>query len=73
MDYNALGQLTDYTYPDGKTVHYTYDALSRLDSMRVSHGALLQTTSYSYEGDSPSVNQVILPNGQIINYDYDEL
>jgi RHS repeat-associated protein len=57
--YDAVGNRTQLTYPDGKTVRYSYDGANRLIS--VSDWQSL-VTSYSYDKDG-HITMISYPNG----------
>ncbi|MBI9051564.1 MAG: Ig-like domain-containing protein [Anaerolineaceae bacterium] len=68
-DYDAVGNRTGMTYPDGKAVSYAYDPANLLISVVDWQD---QQTSYSYN----SVNRIVetvLPNGFTSNYSYDPI
>lgn len=66
--YDLAGNLTQSTYPDGRTISYTYDDDSRLSSV-VADSA---TTSYGYDA-AGNVTSTTLPstNGHVEQVTYD--
>jgi YD repeat-containing protein len=53
-EWNARGQLTKVTFPDGFGEKYTYDMLGRrITKTQLNHrGSEQQTTTYHYKGDT---------------------
>lgn len=65
--YDAKGNRTALTYPDGTQIAYTYDAADRLTQIADWSGGL---TRFSYDGAGQLV-QKVLPNGIASTYEYD--
>ena len=65
--YDAVGNRTSITYPDGNIVHYQYDALSRLSQVTDWSS---QTTTSGYDAAGNLVSAVY-PNGTSTAYAYD--
>jgi RHS Repeat. len=59
--YDAVGNLTTLTYPDGKVVSYNYDSANRL--IKVTDWAARET-SYSYD-DNGRLIQTTRPDGSV--------
>ena len=68
--YNALGQKTSHTYPDGATYTYSYDTNNQLSTVNLPQG-YGSITLNSYLWNVPS--QITLPGGTVRNYSYDGL
>ena len=66
--YNALGQKSSLTYPDGATYSYTYDANNQLSTVALPSGSI---TINSYLWSVPA--QITLPGGTVRTQDYDGL
>lgn len=66
--YNSAGNLVLLTYPDGKTVSYTYDLANRLTSVRADWLARTATYSYDTAGRLAGLSQF---NGTQVSYGYD--
>jgi YD repeat-containing protein len=66
--YDAVGNRTSLTYPDGKLVSYDYDPVNRMTSVTDWGG---QITSYGYDG-AGRMTSVSLPNGVVSDYAYDD-
>lgn len=66
-NYDANGNVTQMTYPDGKALHYEYDGLNRLTSVTDWKN---RTISYTYNRDS-KLTRVNYPNGMYTDYIYD--
>ncbi len=66
-EYDNNGNVTAITYPGGKTVTYTYDALNRITEVTDWNDA---TTFYEYNDDG-TINYVQLPNKVRTTYSYD--
>lgn len=67
-DYDAAGNLTSLTYPDGKVVSYKYDAADRLIEVK---DWLNNATTYEYDNASRLIN-VNYPDGSTITHEYDK-
>ena len=68
--YNALGQKTSHTYPDGASYTYSYDTNNQLSTVNLPQG-YGSITLNSYLWNVPS--QITLPGGTVRNYSYDGL
>ena len=72
-DYDAVGNLESYQYPNGVTTSYQYNTLNRLTSMSTANGAGT-LSSYSYTlgpaGNRTAVSEL---GGRTVNYSYDDL
>ena len=66
--YDAVGNRTGLTYPDGKQVEYAYDPANRLSTVTDWQSYV---TSYNYDA-SNRITSTNLPNGVTSNYAYDE-
>jgi len=66
--YNALGQKSSLTYPDGATYGYTYDSNNQLSTVNLPQG-FGSITINSYLWTVPS--QITLPGGTVRNMSYD--
>ncbi len=69
--YDANGQLTQMTDPNGLRTSYTYDARGRVKTITrtpLSGSAAITQYSYTPWGD---VSQVIDPDGVVLDYQYD--
>jgi RHS repeat-associated protein len=64
--YDASGNLTTLTYPDGALVEYSYDAVNRLT--QVAQGS--DVTTYTYFSDG-RLATLTLPNAITATYGYD--
>ena len=64
--YNAHGQPTEITDPNGLTTTLTYDSRLRLTARKVGS----ETTTYTYDGVG-QLTQVTLPDNSSITYAYD--
>ena len=58
--------MTKLTYPDGKFVTYTYDALNRIATVV---NWLNQTATYTYD-NAGRMTKLVNFNGTITNYGY---
>ncbi|GIK42475.1 MAG: hypothetical protein BroJett011_63080 [Chloroflexota bacterium] len=65
--YDAKGNRTALTYPDGTQIAYTYDNADRLTQIADWSGSL---TRFNYD-DAGQLTQKILPNGIASTYEYD--
>lgn len=72
-DYDTVGNLESYQYPNGVKTSYTYNTLNRLTSMNTALGATTQS-SYTYTlgpaGNRTAVSEL---GGRTVNYTYDDL
>lgn len=72
-NYDAVGNLDNYVYPNGVTTSYNYNSLNRLASMNTGVGAVTQS-SYTYTlgpaGNRTSVSEL---GGRTVTYTYDDL
>jgi RHS repeat-associated protein len=68
--YNALGQKSNLTYPDGASYSYTYDTNNQLSTVNLPTG-FGSITFNSYQWTVPS--QITLPGGTVRTQDYDGL
>jgi RHS repeat-associated protein len=68
--YNALGQKTSITYPDGEQYGYTYNSNNQLSTVNLPTG-YGSITYNSYLWTVPS--QITLPGGTVRNLSYDGL
>ena len=68
--YNALGQKSSMTYPDGNQYGYTYDTNNQLSTVNLPTG-FGSITFNSYQWTVPS--QITLPGGTVRNQSYDGL
>ncbi|MBK7317720.1 DNRLRE domain-containing protein [Candidatus Villigracilis affinis] len=66
-EYDAVGNRTELTYPNGNAVTYGYDSTNQLSSVTDWNNA---TTSYDYD-DAGRLISVSRPNGVNSNYGYD--
>jgi len=64
--YNALGQKSGITYPDGAQYSYTYDSNNQLSTVALPGGSI---TINSYLWTAPS--QITLPGGTVRNQTFD--
>ncbi|WP_052475851.1 RHS repeat-associated core domain-containing protein [Cohnella kolymensis] len=72
--WNALGQLTKVTFPDGFGEQYTYDMLGRRSSKtQINHNGNAQdTTNYKYKGDTWVITEESNAAGEVTkSYTYD--
>ncbi|MCP4370366.1 MAG: RHS repeat protein, partial [Deltaproteobacteria bacterium] len=67
--YDEVGNRKTLTYPDNKSVTYTYDDANRLDT--VTTDWLNGQFGYNYD-DANRLDTLNLPNGLTSNYDYDD-
>jgi RHS repeat-associated protein len=65
--YNALGQMTGVTRPDGKTIAYAYDNAARLSRITQPRGA----TAYSYQAATGQLTGIAAPGNINLSYGYD--
>jgi RHS repeat-associated protein len=65
--YDAEGNVTVLTYPDGKTVTYTYDGANRMKTVT---DWAARVTTYNYDAAGRLVS-LARPNGTIATYTYD--
>jgi RHS repeat-associated protein len=72
-DYNEVGNLESYQYPNGVTTSYNYNTLNRLTSMNTATGAAT-LSSYTYTlgpaGNRTAVSEL---GGRTVTYTYDDL
>lgn len=72
-NYDDVGNLESYLYPNGVTTSYHYNTLNRLTSMDTAVGATTQS-SYTYTlgpaGNRTAVSEL---GGRTVNYTYDDL
>jgi len=72
-NYDTVGNLESYLYPNGVTTSYSYNTLNRLTSMNTAAGATT-LSSYSYTlgaaGNRTAVSEL---GGRTVNYTYDDL
>ncbi len=72
-NYNAVGSLDNYQYPNGVTTSYNYNTLNRLTSMNTATGATT-LSSYTYTlgaaGNRTAVSEL---GGRTVTYTYDDL
>jgi YD repeat-containing protein len=72
--YNAFGALVRVTEPD--PVHgnvdttYTYDVLGRLTTVTMPRGAVTQTRTFAYDGNSRRLTQTVNPESGTVTYGY---
>ena len=64
---DAVGNRTQLTYPDGRSVSYAYDASDRMTQVTDWDS---RTTSYNYDLANRMI-ETTLPNGVVSSYDYD--
>jgi RHS repeat-associated protein len=67
-EYDAAGNRTALSYPDGKRVVYGFDALNRLTSVADWLGGV---TGYSYDA-AGNLSQSLTPNQTAASYGYDK-
>ena len=70
--YNAGGELTQVTYPSGRVVAYSYDAVGRLCDVAPSTGCTASNpyaTSYAYDS-AGHVTGITFGNGIVGTYNY---
>src|SRR5256885_1148597 len=71
--YDAVGNLQNFTYPNGVTHAYSYDALNRLTQMGASKSAS-QISNYAYTlGTAGNRTSVAELSGRTVAYAYDSL
>jgi len=68
--YDAAGNRTSLTYPDGYVVRYEYDAADRL--IRISDGTDSTIAAYEYDAAGRRTRRT-LGNGTYTTYEYDSL
>src|SRR5208337_2215939 len=66
--YDAASNLKVLTYPDGKTVTYTYDALNRLSTVSIDWLSEIASYFYDNAGRLTGISQF---NGTIVTPGYD--
>ena len=72
-NYDAVGNLQNFVYPNGVTSAYTYDALNRLTQMGSSKNATA-LSNYAYTlGAAGNRTSVAELSGRIVAYAYDSL
>ena len=72
-NYDAVGNLKSYLYPNGVTTTYNYTSLNRLSSMNSATG-VSTLSSYTYTlGAAGNRTAVTELGGRTVNYTYDEL
>jgi RHS repeat-associated protein len=72
-NYDAVGNLQSYTYPNTVTTSYAYNNLNRLTTLSVANGQT-NLASYSYTlGASGNRTSVTENTGRTVNYAYDDL
>lgn len=65
--HDHAGNLSSMTYPDGRTISYTYDGDNRLTGVTDGTG----TTGFTYDAATGRLAAQTLPNGVITSYAYD--
>ena len=65
--YNALGQVTGETRPDGRTISYAYDSALRLIRLTQPRG----DTTYTYNPATDQLTGIAAPDGVTLSYGYD--
>ena len=68
--YDAAGNLSGYTYPNGVQTSNVYDALNRLTQTGSAKGAALSSFTYSLDAEGHRVSASEL-GGRLVNYAYD--
>lgn len=68
-DRDANGNITKITYPDNKTVSYTFDALNQVKTVSIDW--LGKTASYNYD-DAGRMTDLTQFNGTYTRYTYDD-
>jgi RHS repeat-associated protein len=72
-NYDTVGNLQSYLYPNGVTTNYNYNTLNRLTSMNVTT-PVSTLASYNYTlGASGNRTAVTELSGRTVNYTYDDL
>ena len=70
--YDNVGNLQNYTYPNGVQTAFVYNSLNRLTNLTIAKGSTL--ASYAYQlGAVGNRTQVIEMGGRQVNYGYDNL
>lgn len=67
--YNAAGQVTQRTAPDGVVTTYTYDSRGRLTS--IVGGGQTITRTYDTANHGDRLKRITYPGGRFVEYDYD--
>jgi len=67
--YDATGNQTSVSYPDGTTATKTYDLLGQLKTVTEHDG---RTTTYTYDGMGRTV-KMEYPHGWVEDYHYDSI
>ena len=70
--YDAVGNLSGYTYPNGVVTSYSYDGLHRLTQMGAAKSGALSSYSYTL-GPAGNRTSVAELSGRTVNYGYDSL
>jgi RHS repeat-associated protein len=68
--YNAAGQITRRTAPDGTITDFTYDSRGRLATTK--QGTQVTTLGYDTAVDGDRLERVTYPDGRFLEYDYDD-
>ncbi|MEW6429383.1 MAG: RHS repeat-associated core domain-containing protein [Thermodesulfobacteriota bacterium] len=68
-DYDAASNVTKMTYPDGRTVSYTHDALNRLATVSIDW--LGKTATYTYDAAGRAIGLTQF-NGTVVAATYDD-
>jgi YD repeat-containing protein len=72
-NYDAVGNLQSYSYPNQVTTSYAYNNLNRLTTLTVSN-TTNGLASYAYTlGAAGNRTQVVESNSRTVNYTYDDL
>ena len=73
--YDAFGNLTKVTEPDpthgNVDTLYTYDQLNRLTNVNMTRGAVTQTRTFAYYGQTSKLWQTTNPENGTVQYTYD--
>lgn len=73
-NYDAVGNLQNFTYPNGVVHAYTYDALNRLTQMGSSKNSSSAISNYVYTlGAAGNRTSVAELTGRTVSYAYDSL
>ena len=73
-NYDAVGNLQNFTYPNGVVHAYTYDALNRLTQMGSSKNSSSAISNYAYTlGAAGNRTSVAELSGRTVSYAYDSL